>query len=83
MHDTIYKMAVSTVATAITAMQGQTILNTDTLIPAGLWVGGLVIVWRASWRICEAVMKLLSRLEIMESRLTAVERECKLKHGQL
>ena len=81
MHDTIYKTAVSTVATAITGMQGQTILNTDTLLPAGLWVGGLIIVWRASWRICEAVMKLLARLETIEKRVDQMESKCREYHG--
>ncbi len=82
MYDTAYKFAVSTLATAITGVQGQTILDTDTLIPAGLWIGGLLLVWRCSWRICEAVMKLLNRIDGLEHRVEAMETTCKRKHGE-
>jgi hypothetical protein len=82
MTDNIYKLGVSTLATTITGLQGQTILNTDTLIPAGLWIGGLVVVWRASWRICEAVMRLLSRIETLEHRVDNMESTCKRIHGE-
>ncbi len=81
MTDNIYKLGVSALATAITGIQGQTILNTDTLIPAGIWVAGLVIVWRASWRVSEAVTKLLSRIDILEHRVDSMESTCKREHG--
>jgi hypothetical protein len=80
MNDFVYKSAVSTIATGITALQGQTILDTDTLLPAGLWVAGLVVVWRASWRICESVMNLLSRIERVENEIDKIHETCAKMH---
>ena len=80
MTDKIYTTAVSILATSITGIQGATILNTDTLLPAGLWVGGLFVVWRASWRVCESVLTFLHRVDQLDNRLTVVESKCKEMH---
>lgn len=82
MNDKIFTAAVSTIATTITAMQGQTILDTNTLLPAGLWVGGLYVVWRASWRVCSAILTFLARVEQLETRLKLVEAKCAKIHGE-
>jgi hypothetical protein len=90
MSSTAINILTSGIATAATAIQGQTILNTDTLLPAGLWVGGIVVVWRASWRVSEAVQKFLARMDKTENNVTlllhrveAIERRCTTIHTNL
>lgn len=80
MKETLTNLTASSLATLATAVQGQTILDTDTLLPAGLWVGGIVIVWRASWRVSEAVQRFVSRMDGLEQRVSRIERRCVTVH---
>jgi hypothetical protein len=90
MSQTAINVLTSGLATAATGIQGQTILNTDTLLPAGLWIGGLIVVWRASWRVSEAVQKFLARMDhneesidLLVHRVEAMERKCRTIHNRI
>jgi hypothetical protein len=83
MKELLVKFAASSIASLAAGAQGQTILDTNTLLPASLWVGGIVIVWRASWRVSEAVQKFINRMDDLEGRMQRIERKCIATHKNL
>jgi hypothetical protein len=81
--ETLVNIAASALASTAVGAQGQTILDTNTLLPASLWVAGIVIVWRASWRVSEAVQKFINRMDDLEGRMQRIERKCAVTHKNL
>ena len=57
-----------------TAGGGVSIINEETPLTLGIFVGGIVVVTGAAWRISAAITRATGRLERIEDRQSKAER---------
>jgi len=64
-----------TMLTTISA-GGATVLTEGTLIPLGVFMGGVVVLTTAAWKVSAAIQRQSDAVTMLDQRIKAIEHRC-------